>query len=81
MSWAKSILLKGGAIAGLIAVFASIGTLGPTFNWNNPNWQKLGVNPKAMHDNLATFPNKHCPDQFKGICTTIANGVINFLGL
>lgn len=81
MNWAKSLLIKGGAIAGLIAVFASIGTLGPVFNWQNPNWQKLGVDPQTMHQNIANFPSQHCPSNLRPVCKKLSDGVINFLGL
>lgn len=81
MNWGKSLLVKGGAIAGLVAVFASIGTIGPALNWNNPSWQKLGVEPKELRSNIESFPSKHCPAEFTGICTTISQGVLKFLGL
>lgn len=77
----KQLLIKGGAIAGLIAVFASIGSLGPVFNWDNPSWRQIGVNPEAMRANLDNFPKEHCPESYFSLCSKLSHGVKNFLGL
>ena len=81
MSWLKSFVLTGGVIAGLVYVFTSIGSLGGVFNWSNPNWQRIGVDPQELQTTLSTFPANHCPPQLQGVCQSICNGVKNFLGL
>lgn len=64
----------------LVFVFLSIGSVGVHFNFANPVWADIGVNPKSLETSIRSFPKKHCPTEVRQVCTALSQGVLWFTG-